>query len=187
MYMCECTFLIILTCTCFESYFSMRAYVLSCIWLSVTPWTVARQAPLCLWDSPGKNTGVGCHFFLQRIFLTQGSNSHLLCLLLIRWILYRWATWEACWIVPQVNQVNVEVWGLPWWLRRSSVCLAMPETQVQSLGWEHPLEKEMATHSSILAWKIPWTEESGSLQPMGLQRIRHDWVTFTFLSLLYIS
>ena len=46
---------------------------------------------------------------------------------------------------------------------------AMQETQVQFLGQEDPLEKEMATHSSILAWKIPWTEESGGLQSMGLQ------------------
>ena len=46
-------------------------------------------------DSPGKNTGVGCHFLLQGIFLTQGSNLHLLCLLLCRWILYRWDTREA--------------------------------------------------------------------------------------------
>ena len=48
------------------------------------------------------------------------------------------------------------------------------ETQVRSLGWENPLEEEMATHSSILAWKIPWTEEHGGLQSMGLQRVRHD-------------
>ena len=50
----------------------------------------------------------------------------------------------------------------------------MWETRVRSLGWEDPLEKEMATHSSILAWKIPWTEEPGRLQSMGLQRVRHD-------------
>ena len=50
---------------------------------------------------------------------------------------------------------------------------AMQETQVQSLGWEDPLEKEMGTHSSILAWKIPWTEEPGRLQSMGLQRVGH--------------
>jgi len=54
---------------------------------------------------------------------------------------------------------------------------AMPGTRVQSLGWDDPLEKEMATHSSILAWKIPWTEEPGGLQSMGLQRVRHDSVT----------
>ena len=51
---------------------------------------------------------------------------------------------------------------------------AMRETWVRSLGWEDPLEKEMATHSSILAWKIPWTEEPGRLQSMGLQRVGDD-------------
>ena len=54
---------------------------------------------------------------------------------------------------------------------------AMQETWVQSLGWEDPLEKEMAAHSSTLAWKIPWMEEPGRLLFMGLQRFRHDWVT----------
>ena len=51
---------------------------------------------------------------------------------------------------------------------------AVQETRVQSLGWEDPLEKEMATHSSILTWKIPWTEEPGELQFMGSQRVGHD-------------
>ena len=51
---------------------------------------------------------------------------------------------------------------------------AMLETQVQSLGWEDLLEKEMAIHSNTLAWKIPWTEEPGRLQSMGVQRVRHD-------------
>ena len=50
----------------------------------------------------------------------------------------------------------------------------MRETKVQSLGHEDPLEKEMAPHSSTLAWKIPWTEEPGRQQSMGLQRVRHD-------------
>ena len=50
----------------------------------------------------------------------------------------------------------------------------MREAWVQSLGWEDLLEKEMATHSSILAWKIPWTEEPGRLQSMGSQRVGHD-------------
>ena len=50
----------------------------------------------------------------------------------------------------------------------------MQETRVQSLGRDDLLEKEMATHSSTLAWKIPWTEEPGRLQPMGLQRVGHD-------------
>ena len=52
--------------------------------------------------------------------------------------------------------------------------LAVQETWVQSLGWDDPLEKGMATHSSILAWRIPWTEEPGGLQSMGSQRVRHN-------------
>ena len=51
---------------------------------------------------------------------------------------------------------------------------AMQETWVQSLGQEDPLEKEMATHSSIFAWEIPWTEEPSGLQSMGSQRVRHN-------------
>ena len=51
---------------------------------------------------------------------------------------------------------------------------AMPETRFRSLGWEDPLEKGMATHSSILAWRIPWTEEPDGLQSTGSQRIGHD-------------
>ena len=55
------------------------------------------------------------------------------------------------------------------------------ETWVQSLSQEDPLEKRMATHSSILAWRIPWTEEHGGVQSMELQRVRQDWVTNNFI------
>ena len=60
---------------------------------------------------------------------------------------------------------------------------AMQETKVRSLGWEDPLEKAMAPHSSTLAWKIPWTEEPDRLQSMGLQRVRHDFSLSLSLSL----
>ena len=53
------------------------------------------------------------------------------------------------------------------------------EAQVQSLGWEDYLEKEMATHSSILAWRIPWTEEPGGYSPWGREQLGHYWVTNT--------
>ena len=59
---------------------------------------------------------------------------------------------------------------------------ALRETQVRSLGRENPLEKEMAVHSSTIAWKIPWIEEPGRLQSMGSQRVGHDWVTSLSLS-----
>ena len=57
---------------------------------------------------------------------------------------------------------------------------AMQETRRWTLGQEYPLEKGMATHSSVLAWRIPWTEEPGRVQSMGLQRVGHDWATNTF-------
>ena len=63
---------------------------------------------------------------------------------------------------------------------------AMWTTCVQSLGWEDTLEKGMATRSSILAWRISWTEKPGGLQSMGSQRVRHNWATFTSLSSQYI-
>ena len=58
---------------------------------------------------------------------------------------------------------------------------AMREIWVQSLGWEDFLEKGMANHSSIFAWRIPWTEKPGRLQSMGSQRVRHDWATNAFM------
>ena len=57
---------------------------------------------------------------------------------------------------------------------------AMQKTWVLSLGWEDTLEKRMSTPSSILAWRIPWTEDPGGLQSMDSQRVGHDWATFTF-------
>ena len=57
---------------------------------------------------------------------------------------------------------------------KNRICLPMLEMQVQSLGWEGPLEKGMATHNSILAWRIPWTEGPGGLQSMGSQRAGQD-------------
>ena len=94
---------------------------------------------------------MGCHFLLQGIFLTQGSNLHLLCLL----------HWQVDSILKTMTQM---VKNLP----------AMQETWIQPLGWKDPLEKGMATHSSILACRIPWTEGPGRLQSMGLQRLGHD-------------
>ena len=70
--------------------------------------------------------------------------------------------------------------GLPqWFSNKESTCKQKmrPEPRVRSLGQEDPLEKEMATHSSILAWKIPWTEETGVLQSMESQRVGRDLTT----------
>ena len=64
---------------------------------------------------------------------------------------------------------------------------AMLETGLWSLGQEDPLQKEMATHSSTLAWKIPWTEERGRLQSMGSQTVRHDWATLLTWTIKYLT
>ena len=62
---------------------------------------------------------------------------------------------------------------------KEPACNAGGSTRVWSLGWEDPLEKGMASHSRILAWRIPWIEEPGELQSVGLQRVKHNWTTNT--------
>ena len=102
--------------------------------------------------------------FLFLIFVANISSWLFSCHCLWRVVCYL----VICIIVSQVVQ----------WSR---ICLSMQETQVLSLGWEDPLEKRMTTHSSILAWKIPLSEESGWLQSMRLQRVRHSWATNMFM------
>ena len=139
---------------------------LSGVPLFVTPWTVAPRF-LCPLNSPGKNTRVGCHALLQGIFPTQGLNPGLPhC----RRILYHLSHqgslaiskspdsgFDASSPFSGASLVALTVRTLP----------EMQEVQVQSLGREARLAKGMATHSSILTWTIPWTEESEGLQSMG--------------------
>ena len=81
-------------------------------------------------------------------------------------------------------------WNLTSWAslvaQRVKNLLAMQEIQVWSLSWKDTLEKEMATHSSILAWKIPWTKEPDSLQFIGLKTVGNNWTTITFTSFYHI-
>ena len=105
---------------------------------------VAYQAPPSMGFS-SKSTGVGCHRLLQELWL-QG---------------YIATTKSTGYIVTWASLLTQSVKNLP----------AMQETRVWSLGWENPLEKEMATHSSILSWRILWTEEPGGLQSMWLQEL----------------
>ena len=122
-----------------------------------------------------------------------------------RQILYHWATGEPLgrsYIYPVSTSICIHIdWSMSIsihiythtyiyrlfyfkdWLMWAQMVMnlpAMPETQVQSLGQENPLEKAMTTHSCILAWRILWTEKPGGLQSMGSQRVIHDWVTKTF-------
>ena len=87
------------------------------------------------------------------------------------------------WTRPKRLSSSSSYLQLPWWLRWLKRLPAMRETRVRSLGWEDPLEKEMATHSSSLAWKIPKMEESHRLQFMGSQsQTRLSDFTFTFFT-----
>ena len=101
--------------------------------------------------------------FLKLSFLTW-------LILVLLWYSY------ATSFYPSISPVAQAVKRLP----------AMQETWVQSLGQEDPLEKDMATHSSILAWRIPWTEEPARLQSMRSQKIRHDWMTSLHFTSPYI-
>ena len=90
----------------------------------------------------------------------------------------KWSAWN--WM-QQVNPTHINLLGFPGGsvVKNSPAMQEMQETWVWSLGREDPLEEEMATYSSILARKIPWTEEPGRLQSMESQRIRHDWAKYS--------
>ena len=93
------------------------------------------------------------------------------------------ATIKELWIIEDHKHIILPYTGFP----GSSVSEeSAHSTQVWSLGREDPLEKEMATHSSILAWKISWTEEPGGLQYMGSQRVGHNWATNTYLLTIFL-
>ena len=191
-----------------------------------------RQQPTRLphpWDSPGKNTGVRCHFLLQCMKVksesevtescptlsdpmdcsTPGSSVHeILQARTLEWVAISFSRGSS---QPQGSNLRLLHWqadslplshqGSPSTLYFQNhfhhakqelcthstmtyewnhtvfvlLCLStMWETWVRSLGREDPLEKEMATHSSILAWRIPWMEEPGGLQSTGSQRIGHN-------------
>ena len=151
---------------------------------------------------------MGCHFLLQRTFLTQGRNlrlqhcrQSLYCLsyqgiygiyntyvynifkITIYNIYTLYIVSTECILFDTKCSRNPIKSHVPQGYGTSLVAQtvknppAMWETQVWSLGREDPLEKGMATHSSILAWRIPWTEKPGGLQFMGPQRIGHDWAS----------
>ena len=109
-----------------------------------------------------------CHSFSKSCNITEPQFCFLRCLFVSEMLKLSLITLNWASLVAQMVE------NLP----------AMPETQIWSLGWEDPLEKEMATDSSILAWRIPWIEDPGGLQVLGSQRVGHDWVTRSFTSSL---
>ena len=143
--------------------------------LSSSLWPHGLYSP---WNSPGQNNGVGSLSLLQGIVPTQGSN---LGLPHCRWILYQLSHQGSPY------QMTTPIGSFPGGATgQEPACQCRRhETWIWSLGQEHPLEKEMATHASILAWKISWTEESGRLQSIALQRVRYDLSDLAHMYLSY--
>ena len=126
-----------------------------------------RRRRFDIWVRKILSESICCKKFLME------SNLYLIfCKLCILYIsLLNWYTYKL--IIDLDLYIYVHIWA-SLVVQRLKRMPAMWETWVSSLGWEDPLEKEMATLSSILAWRIPWTEEPGGLQSTGSQRVGHD-------------
>ena len=120
---------------------------------------------LCPWDSPGKNTGVGWRALLHGIFLTQESNLSLL----------HWQGYSLSLSHQRSPHMNLQLGKIIY----HKAYFIIKCWLVHVIYWLLYLEKGMTIHSSILAWRVPWTERPGGLQFVGLQKIRHDWATNT--------
>ena len=116
---------------------------------------------------------------LERDLLDAGIE---LAPLNVSWISRQVFTTSANWEAQRIFACNLPLQQASLVAQRLKRLPAMLETPVRSLGWEDSLQKEMATHSNILAWRIPWREERGRPQSMGPQRVGHDWVTSLSLS-----
>ena len=136
---------------------------------------------------------IACSFILFYNYTLGGRNYILSAVFSIHALYYKYymSEWKIQ-VAPQPESMSScfhwpqGLRRLPCWLRKSKNSPVIQVTQGWSLGWEDSLEKEMATHSSTLAWRIPWTKGSGGVQSMGLQRIGHDWVTNTWIGFLFI-
>ena len=113
------------------------------------------------------------------------SNLWFVCVCMCVWLYWGiFVVWKMVHVVYNLTNFDVCIHnGLLKWHSGIKSSPAVQETWVWSLGQEDPLEKGMPTHSSILAWRIPWTEEPGRLQSMGSQRVRQDSVTNSFIHL----
>ena len=146
---------------------------------SVRPHRRQPTRPPRPWDSPGKNTGVGCHFLLQCMKVKSESEVAESCPTL--------SNPMDCSppgsSIHGIFQARVLEWGAIAFSSIGASLVAqvvknlpgMQKTWVRSLGWEDPLEKEMATNSSVLASRIPGTQAPGGLPSMGSHRVGHDW------------
>ena len=150
------------------------ACVINCfghVWLFAALWTVALQTPLSMGFSR-QEYWKGCHALLQEIFLTQELNPSQPFQQPCR---FDWSIRTKVFFFVSLSlTICCGFLGFPGGTDNEECNTG---NLVQSLGWEDPLEEATATPSSILAWRIPWTEESGGLQNIGSQSVRHNWVT----------
>ena len=122
----------------------------------------------------------GFGIVVRRHFLTLRLYFHLLWIwfhfvVFRSWICWDFTlTWNMRYLLLKPSFIRCRISLVAQTVKRLPI---VRETRVQSVGWEDLLEKEMAPHSSILAWKIPWMEEPGRLQSMVSQRVGHEWVT----------
>ena len=158
--MCVCVCVCVCVCACARTH----VRVLGCVWLFVTPWTIAHQSPLCPWDFPGKNTGVGCQFLLQGIFLTQGSNPRLL-------------HWQGFFTTEPPGKSVTRTQhkyrdGIFYWVPSSEVPSAYLSWRAWSVGqlwsqmplWKEIIKSQLPTQLSTLAGQRredPWQSDQG--------------------------
>ena len=150
-----------------------------------------RQQPTRLprpWDSPGKNIGVGCHFLLQCMKVKSESEVAQSCPTLwdpldcslpgssIDRDYDQWDLEKADGTPLQYSCLENPMDGGAWWAAIHGVARSWTRLSDFTFTFHfHALEKEMAIHSSVLAWRIPWTEEPSGLPSMGSHRVGHDW------------
>ena len=155
------------------------------------PFTMKHKECNCF----DKSRNTSSYFFLEQVFIKKETSGLLLCpwrnhsgLTKSLWRLVLFLMHREMWFyfqsIRDCREVNVkdvnkakQIEGVSLVAHLVKNLPAVQETQVRSLGWEDSLEKEMATHSNILAWKNSRTEEPGGLQSMGSQRVGHDWTT----------
>ena len=160
--------------------------IFSCYWFTVWSWKnhfPSQNFSFLIYNRKVVDTTASASYNV--LFMFQKEKT--VCAEVLGW--YIWGKW-----VKRKNKggtdwtKSVEVWRNLWLSRVAQAFLvvqmvknlpAMWETQVWSLGQEDPVGKELATHSGILAWRIPWTEEPGRVVSMGLQRVGHNWATNT--------
>ena len=140
-----------------------------------------------MWKTLIRNSYSDCLCIYSLNSIEPTPKDSLISIILLEILFHWWNEWSSRHIGLEMSEVQDTLGLVAQMVKHLPV---MRETRVQTLGSvpgsvPDPLEKEMATHSSTLAWKIPWTEEAGRLQSMGSQRVGHDWATLLsfFLSL----